>query len=356
MHSNLAFIDRHIAKIILLVIFVAFLIVWFGPFKITYELNYSGKVYPSKKWSLRQDNNQYFTENRNFVDGFSESMQSYSFDRGDIVELVFNDQLENRSYVAQGTPLLAFKSYLLEQEIADLETKINSQFATFHAENTGRKISVIKEAEKSLIIAEEQLDLERKNFERAKELFEDQVIAEAEYQMAENRLAVTEANLELAQQELVSARTGRKIESLDVINAQLANFEANLNILNEKKRGYNVNAPFEGEIVLDAFSNNLISLVDTLEQVVIVPIEVREKAYINEKNARACLDIPGCSGNFDMDVTLDKKVNIVDNRQIILAKVNIPNDRNRMDEGLMVNCRIICDTVPVREYLKRKLF
>lgn len=352
----MTFIDRHIGKIIIGFLLLAFIIAWFGPFEVTYKLTYSGKVYPSKKWALKQDNNQYFTENRNFVDGFSESMSSFTFDRGDIVELTFNERLENGTYVSQGTSLFEFKSYLLEQEIADLETKINSQLATFTAENTGRKISVIQEAEKELTMAKQQLDLEEKNFERGEELFKDQIIAEAEFQVIENNLMLAQSNVELAEQKLVSARTGRKIESLDVVNAQLANFEANLNILNEKKRGYNVSAPFQGEVLFDAFNNSLISLVDTIQQVVIVPIEVEEKGFINERHARACLDLPGCTGNFDMNVALDKKVNIIDNRQVVLAKVKIPHNRHRMDEGLMVNCEIICDTIPVREYLKRKIF
>jgi len=258
--------------------------------------------------------------------------------------------------VQEGAPLFNFKSYLLEQEIADLETKINAQLATFQADNTGRKISVIEEAKKSLKIAKQRLELEELNFKRAKELFSEQIIAEAEYQVLENNLHLSRSNVELAEQQLVSAETGRKVESLGVINAELANFEANLNILNEKRRGYNVSAPFSGEVLFDAFNNSLISLIDTIQQVVIVPIEVEEKSFINEKNARVCLDLPGCNGNFDMFVALDKKVNIVDNRQVVLAKVKIPHDRQRMDEGLMVNCEIICDTIPVREYLKRKFF
>ncbi len=352
----MAFIDRHIGKIVFLVLILAFVILWFGPFEVAYKLNYSGKVYPSKKWSLKQDNNQYFTENRNFADGFSESMQSFTFDRGDIVEMKFNESLANGSYVDRGSELLEFTSYLLEQEIADLETKISSQLAMFKSENTGSKISVINESERSLDFAKQQLDLEEKNYERGKNLFEDEIIPEAEFQIIENNLALAKANVELAKQKVVSARTGTKTEKLDVVNAQLENFEANLNILNEKKRGYKVRAPFEGEIRFDAFSNSLISLIDTLQQVVIVPIEVAEKSFINENKAKACLHLPGCDENFDMNVHLDKKVNIVDNRQVVLAKVKIPNNRERMDEGLMVNCEIVCDTIPVREYIKRKLF
>lgn len=352
----MAFIDRHIGKIIILVLIILFLIAWFGPFTVKYELNYTGKVYPAKKWSIKHDNNQYITENRNFTSGFSESLQNYIFERGDIVELEFAEGIKNNSYVKKSTPLLEFRSYLLEQEIANLQSQVGAQIASFRAENTGKKVSLVLEAEQNLKFMEQQLDLAEKNFSRSSQLFQDKIIPEAEFQVVENELALAKTNVELANQRIVSVTTGRKQESIVAINAQLDVVETQLNILNEKKRNYKVAAPFEGEVIMDAFSDNLISLIDTSDQVVIVPIEVAERTFINEKISRACLELPGCDNEFDIDVHLDKKVNLVDNRQVVLAKVNVPARHNRLDEGLLVNCRIICDTIPVREYIKRKFF
>ena len=317
---------------------------------------YTGKVYHAKKWSIKQDNNQYVTENRNFTNGFNASLQNYIFERGDIVELEFAEGIKNYAYIKESTPLLEFRSYLLEQEIANLESQVSAQIATFRAESTGKKESLVLEAEQNLKLMNQQLDLAEKNFYRSEQLFNDKIIPEAEFQVVENELALAKTNVELADLRIISVNTGRKRESISAINAQLDVLETQLNILNEKKRNYNVAAPFDGEVVLDVFSNNLISLVDTSDQVVIVPIEVAERSFISEDISKACLELPGCNDEFDIKVHLDKKVNLVDNRQVVLARVNVPERHNRLDEGLLVNCRIICDTISVKEYIKRKFF
>ena len=352
----MSFFERHIGKTIIGGLIIVFLILWFVPIEIAYKLTYTGKVYPAKRWSLLQDNNQYFTENRNLIDGFSSSFENYIFERGDIVRIEFNEEIKDVEYVYEGTPLLEFRSYLLEQEIANLTSQVDAQLANFRAESTGRKISVIQEAEKSLEMAKQSYDLKQKNYDRGLVLFNDSIIPEAEFQILENELQLAKSSVELADMELVSARTGRKIESLDAINAGLSLIERNLNLLNEKQRNYMVHAPFDGEIILDDLANSIVSIIDTNAQVVIVPIEIEQKGYINEKKAAACLQIDGCDGNFDMKVKLDKKVNIIDNRQVVLAKVEVPEDRNRLDEGFLVDCEIITDTVTMREYLKRKFF
>ena len=302
----MALVDRHIGKIIILIILILFLIAWFGPFTLKYELNYTGKVYPAKKWSIKQDNNQYITENRNFTDGFNASLQNYIFERGDIVELEFSEGVKNNSYVKESTQLLEFKSYLLEQEIANLESQVGAQIATFKAENTGKKESLVLEAEQNLKLRKQQLDLAQKNFSRSEQLFNDKIIPEAEFQVIENELDLAKTNVDLANQRIVSVTTGRKRESISAINAQLDVVETQLNILNEKKRNYKVAAPFDGEVVMDAFSNNLISLIDTSEQVVIVPIEVAERSFISENISKACLELPGCNNEFDTKVHRQK--------------------------------------------------
>ncbi|NND77457.1 MAG: hypothetical protein HKN39_04685 [Flavobacteriales bacterium] len=352
----MVFLDKHIGKIVVLVLLILFLIAWFGPFTVKYELNYTGKVYSAKKWSIKQENDQYITENRNFTDGISTSQQNYIFERGDIVELEFSEGIKNNAYVKKDTPLLEFRSYLLEQQLADLKSQVNLQLATTRAEQTGRKVSIVLEAEKNLKLMQQQLDLAEKNFARSEQLYQGEIIPAAEFQVVENELALAKTNVELAKQRIVSVTTGRKVESIGEINAQMNVIETQLNILNEKKRNYNVSAPFEGEVIMDAFSNDLISIVDTSAQVVIVPIEVEERSFINAKSSRACLELEGCDDDFDIVVHLDKKVNLVDNRQVILAKVNVPERHKRLDEGLLVNCRIMCDTISIREYIKRKFF
>lgn len=352
----MTFLERHTGKLIILGMVLIFLILWFIPIEVTYKLTYTGKVYPAKRWSLMQDNNQYFTENRNLIDGFSSSFENYIFERGDIVRIEFNEEIRDLEYVYEGMPLLEFRSFLLEQEIANLQSQVDAQLATFRAESTGRKISVIQEAEKSLEIAKQDFDLKQKNFDRGLVLYNDSIIPEAEFQIIENELLLAKSGVELADQQLVSARTGRKIESLEAINAQLGLIEINLNLLTEKQRNYKVHAPFDGEIILDDLTNSIVSIIDTNTQVVIVPIEIEQKEYINEKRAAACLQIEGCDDNFDMKLKLDKKVNIIDSRQVVLAKVEVPESRNRLDEGFLVDCEIITDTITVREYIKRKFF
>lgn len=350
------FLDRHIGKIVFFLLLIIFLIAWFGPFTVAYKLNYTGKVYPAKKWSLSQDNNQYITESRNFSKGVQASLQNYIFERGDIVEIEFNEDIENKDFVSQGSDLLEFHSYILEQEAADLQSQVGTQVASFNDENTGEKISIVEEAKKSLEIAKKNLDLQEKNFKRSAELFKDQVIPEAEYQFAETQLEVAKSSVGLAEQKLISADTGEKPESIGVINAQMNLINVRLSILDQKRSNYKVTAPFAGEVVRDPFSNDLISLIDTTDQVIIIPVEVQEKTFIDERIARAFLEIPELKEDQTIRIKLDKKVNIVDNRQVVLAIVQIPTKTKRLDEGLLVNCHIICDTISIRDYIKRKFF
>ena len=203
MHFN----RRHILILILVLIVVSV----FLPIPVRYSFISSAKIYTLKEWKLSRGTDEgFFSQTYNYETDALSDFKHYRFERGDIAELKIRPDIKFDEMIRAGDTVAWIESFYLENEITRLNNLRDVEMANMQVLSTGEKQSLVDQAQRRYTYAQQQLDLEKKNFARQEKLFKDSVITAADFDIYENSLKLAEINTQVAYNELLAFNTGQK--------------------------------------------------------------------------------------------------------------------------------------------------
>lgn len=347
---------RFTRRYFLLIFLLLAVVTIFLPIDVHYSFQATARIYPLKEWSLmRGQDDSYVTEMLNYKTNVLSQVKSYKFERGDISEVLTDPDIISGDFVQAGDTIAYINSFFIENELIKLDNLKRIEEGNLSANMVGEKQALIDQAIQRYHFAQQQLDLEEKNYIRYSKLYEDSIISTAEYEVYENTYELAEINVDIAYNEMITAETGVKEEEIAVIKQRIESY--NLEIANymKLKQQYYVTAPISGIVAFQQEVNGILTISDTSRYILKIPVKVHNVQYL-DRISGIRFSIPGYNDKLDASfVDLDDNVSLMSEQQLMMAKAVIKGGRFKLYPGMAVQCKVLCDRITLLSFLRRSI-
>lgn len=345
-------------RIVLLIILILAVIVLFLPIKVNYSFDSAALVFSSREWNLKRGaDDSYISE---LIDNETNSISnllSYKFERGDVAEVHIRKNMQSGDYVTANDTIAVIHSFFIENEIIRLKNLKQIEEAALKMTVTGEKQTLVDQSKQQLEFAQQQLDLELKNYERQKKLYLDSVISRAEFEIYENQYELAKINVQIANKELLTLETGAKSEEIDYIRQKINSYEKEIQTLKKMQEQYSIKPPLDGVISFSRVIDGIITVSDTNRYILKIPVKVNNIQYL-EHISSIKFSIPGYTEITEASfISVEGNVNIdaMTSQQLIIAKALIKSGIKGIYPGLAVSCKVYCDKITIFEFLQRSI-
>jgi len=341
---------RHILILILILVVITI----FLPIPVRYNFIAQAKIYPLKEWKLSRGIDEGFvSQTYNFETDALSDYKHYRFERGDIAELKIREDILFDSLIQQGDTVAWIESFFIQNEITRLKNLRDVEIANMQVLATGEKQPLVEQAQQNYIYAEQQLELQKKNFARQEKLYLDSVITPADFDIYENALKLAETNVQVTYSELIALNTGQKDPVLGMSQKQIESYGKEIQRLEDQKAQYTIVTPFGGFLSYDPELGGILKVNDTNGLILKILVPYQQAGYLKKLHS-VTFSTP------DNKITLnasfkgfEENVSLIQSQQFVLAKASTRESTEGIYPGMLVKCRIYCDKVSLLEYLKR---
>lgn len=303
-----------------------------------------------KEWQLIQEGEQFMTTERSLDNSGPATVRNFVFDRGDVVDIIYGENLVNGMKVERDQELLRFRSMMHNLRIQRALNDISVQESLRDASSAPMKWTLSSEARQNIELARSNLKLQQANHERLNSLFDSGVISKAELDAQVNRMEVAQQELEIAEQRLANTTFEQKAEEQAVFDQRIAALDRELDVLLAQQSSYKVSSPIEGLVDLNPTEGVVLSVRDTSSRALVFQFPVKEKAAILDASF---VDLGEHVEGEITPFVLKSEVMLQSGVQNCLG-VAYPEGLDA-DFGEIISARVVCDTITLREYLYRKL-
>ena len=216
----------------------------------------------------------------------------------------------------------------------------------------------MQEAITKLQFKQTALSLREKEFNIAKQLLQEGVIAQVAFNTAENNLALARIEVETAQKNIDNLSTGVKTEMAGVNDAKIIALEKRLALLRQRNTGLIITATFDAIVqpVIDP-SVEVLTLHHVNDFVVTIPVKTEELRYIDTTTTFELFD-PTTRKIYPLHYhSTSQQAEIVGGRSVVFVKtiLHITSPKEMPTLGLGATCTVHCKRIHQREYLRRLL-
>ncbi|MEA3445125.1 MAG: hypothetical protein U9R19_10420 [Bacteroidota bacterium] len=326
------------------------------PFKMPFSFKVLAKVYPYQEWNLKRDGaGSFYSEFLNNMTGFKNDFTNYEFERGDIANIHINNLLIPGTLVSKGDTIAHISSLLLKEQIANLKSEIEVEYAMLEASKSGSKIADIKVLEEELLLAQQKFAQARRKFKRINTLFSDSIIPDDKFETSEDNLKIAGIEVKILEKKLVSAKTGQKTANINLIMAKINSLDQQIQYLENRQLNYSIVSPISGMIDYNENNSALISISNTKKHIISAPIKVSYRKYIRTTTEME-LSISGLDSIFKTrKIKAENSIGIVNNKQVIMLRASIDVNPGLLTPGMIMECKVNCEPITLLEYLKRSV-
>ncbi len=343
---------------ILLLVAIALLLAYL---EIPYNVRSKGIVKPALEWSVQKGSDGgLVTMLENHQSGNIHTYQVHEFERGDVVQFLFNEALMHTDEVLQGDTIARVFSNDLQMRLVEKQGALGYEKALLQARLTGEKPEAVQMALEQVALARQELQTQQKQTERVKKLYEEDVVSEQEYELAVNDLRIKEYALEIAESNYEAITAGEKEEEIGTIRARIAALENERDQLKSHRREMNILSPVDGQIVRqrnpeETGNEEVIRVADLSSLVVFVPVDPFEEQYIRtgqQVSIKSSYSRKQYTGEV---VQIDNSVQLINNQPKIFVSVLVDNEHSErvLFPNMVVDARITSDPVTLGQYLIR---
>ena len=342
-------IKTTIAAIALFAIIFLFIL----PIDLPYSIKVPGKVLPIKEWVLSKSNNgQIVTQLINNKTGQSEDYFVTLIERGDVVQLKLKSNRDNFTVLKNDT-IAVIHSNEINRQLIRLMGKLEETKTSLKLNLTGSKKSVIEAAKKKLDFEKEKLREQNKILARLKEMYEKNLISVEEYEIAQNESYLNDINIAIAKAQLETVQTGEKTGQIQFIISQINSLENEIGVLEKRLTNFVIVSPINGTVNQIANSDTILFVSDTSEYVILMPINIQEKEYL-QKDISIVLQIPYNNKMIDAEFYwLDNRVQVFRGTQVIFLKAIVNKDKLNFIPGMYVQCTLNLGSVSIKERINK---
>lgn len=351
--QNYYYLMRNRKQVVLLGFIVIVMIGLFLPIKITYKIKALAKVWPAREWYfMRNQDDSYISELFDYEKDAISHIISYKFERGDIATIRFQQSCTTGTQIKKGDTIGYIHSYLIENEIEKIKNQIATKKALLTAEESGSKQSEIDSYYQIFLFAKQALDLEKKNFERVQQLYNDSIIPLVDFEAAENAYKLAEISVDKAEFDYESSKTGEKPAELRIIDEQIIALENEISMLEKLKNKYFVISPIDGIILMDHINSKIFSVAQMETHILEIPVKASNSLYLDKISGI----MPSISEYEAEIIKVNEQANQIEGNQILILKAKLNHPEGNLKPGMMTEVDILCDRITLLTYLKRNLF
>ncbi|MGD9488181.1 MAG: hypothetical protein AB7W47_09170 [Calditrichaceae bacterium] len=339
----------------ILIIVLTVLGIFFLPIKVPYSIDSVAKILPAQQWVLSRGNGgEILNSTVNFSSGINNSYQLTSFERGESFVLTLNPDLSNGQIVAKGDTLGIIYSSNKHENLIQLEGELQILKATLKAGMSGDKITEVREAAERLAMAQSELDKQKKITARLKELFDKDLIAGEEYQIAADELNTLEKAVNVRQAELESSMSGEKVEEIHKLTKQINAVENEISFLKQQINSQNlIISPFGGRVERSFSDDTLLVLSNFDSAVACIPVPLENAAFVT-KGGTVLFDSPELKSRLSGEVqTTQPVLQLIGGKQCIIVLATVNSISNDFISGLFTPAKINCGPLSIPDYLKQ---
>jgi multidrug efflux pump subunit AcrA (membrane-fusion protein) len=335
-----------------LILFVA---VAFAPVDVPYTLESVAKALPARQWVLAKLPDGSLTATlHDHLNGTMQEAEGYQFDRGDLVRMKFAGSDSSRTLVREGEILADISSNRLGEQLVELRNQLALEIANYGVVATGEKRELIRRLQEEIRLAEENLKLQKKLYDRTRSLYEDDVIALMELEIAENAHEAAALQVSVAKEALRVADTGEKDETIILADSRIEAIKRQIAFLEDKEVRYRLAAPFSGTLRGEStVDGERLLLEDTSAFVLFIPIRLRDSRFVRP-GQRIELLLADNETVYESEVLeVSAFVEIINREQAVTVKAVVR--QGNLPAGALLRCTVRCGNVRILEFLKRSI-
>ena len=330
--------------------------------KVPYNIRTKGIVMPAKEWGLyKAFDGTLVNMLEDHVNGIINEYKVHEFQRGDIVQFLFNQDLLGSELVNEGDTIAWVVSNDLKLNILEKKGALAYEKSLLDVYLSGDKPEAVQLALDQIELARQEVKNQEKITERIVQLYEQDVVSRQDYELAVNDLLVKEYRLEIAQSAYQAVLAGEKEEEIGAVRARIAAIEYQLSHLKEHLADMNILSPITGQLMRQRIANNdnsgqVIKIADLSTYVVSVPIDLFEKKYLHIGQAVSLSTPHSRKEHTGAIIGIDNSVQII-NRQpkiFVSVLVNPVSNEYLLYPNMIVDARIHHENISLIEYLIRK--
>jgi len=345
---------------IILILILAGLIAASYFISIPYNVNSRGIILPVKEWSLKKSGDGMLVSV--FKDHLRITITDFSvteFQRGELAGFRVNNKILTQEFINVGDTIGIINSSEEERRHVEMVAQLQVQKSLLKVHSTGEKPEMVQMAYEAMIKTEHEYETQKKVTGRNEILFNDKYISAEEYELSYNDYLVKKHNMNIARSNFEAVSTGAKEEQLNFLMTSINALELQLRQVEERLQSFHILSPIDGRLVgrraLQPGEEIVISIADSSQCLVILPVEIHQLPYI-EAGQHVVLK----SGSFGVSFTasiisVDNVVQMNNQRQNVFVTALLDENGPDIIPGMIVEAGIQCGMVSVADYFKRLL-
>ncbi len=343
-------------SLLAIIVLLAFLFL-----EIPYTIRAKGIVKPVKEWGLYKGSDG--TLVNMLEDHISGTLNEYSvmeFQRGDIVQFVFNEALVQNEWIGQGDTIAWVFSKDLQLRLIEKQGDLNYQQSVLRVLQAGEKPEAVQLAREQVELARQELKTQEKITERMEHLYEQELISPQEYELSVNDLMVRKYALEMAESNYEAVLAGEKEEEIGAVRSRINALGQEIRQLEEHVGSMNILSPLSGRLVrqrnpdTESGRDEVIRIADFSNFVVFVPVDAFEQKNIKPGQEVMIRDNSSRNGHLGHVVGIDNSVQLINRRPKIFVSVLLEDlEEGKLFPNMIVDARIASEPLPLHEYIIR---
>ena len=325
------------------------------PIDIPYRFNSVAKVYPARQWILQKNpDGSLVSSMKDYRTGMMKDYASFQFDRGDVVQIRFNPAQLTEMPIDSGALIAEIYSNTLQEQLVSLRNQLVVQQAQLASDQTGQKPEILAKRQEENRLAQQALIYAEQQEQRAQEMLEEGLIAQADYEIMENNLRLAKTRVELAEKNLLVSDTGQKPEDIQLTQARISALQQEIIFLENKSGFYQLYAPLSGNIRYESDrSGDRMIIEDTSSYVLLIPVRLKDRFFLDQQSS-IDVQLVGRDSVIRADLLdVGRKTEQINNTVVVMAKAEVEGAVREIGIGMPVQCQVSCGEVRLLEYLKR---
>lgn len=348
---------RQKGLLLIILLGILFFIVLVIPIKIPYSINIEGKIIPAKEWILSKkiDGSIQVTE-RDHLNFLTHQITTYQVERGDLVEFILHPAISTQASIGRGDTIGFIRSNETERQLAELKGRLVSAQANLAVAASGEKETTRQIAVEQVNQAKARLENQKHILNRNRELFEQNLISEEEYQFHSMNTRVMELDLLAAQAVLADLSSGAKPEQIDFYRNEIESIKEEIDVLNNRLDSFVLTSPFFGNVFKVFSEDTLLIVADTLVAV-LMPLNIK---YLPDISTGQEFTMTSRHGHQSINasgklVAVSRVTRFMNNEEIFLAVGELRQSVKMLPLNRIISCSIQGAAISPREYVQRFL-
>lgn len=343
--------------LLLILLGVLFFIVLLIPIKIPYSINLEGKIIPANEWILSKkiDGSIQVTE-RDHLNFLTHQITTYQVERGDLVEFILHPAISTQASIGRGDTIGFIRSNETERQLAELKGRLVSARANLAVAASGEKETTRRIAVEQVNQAMARLENQKHILNRNRELFEQNLISEEEYQFHSMNTRIMELDLLAAQAVLADLSSGAKPEQIDFYRKEIESIKEEIDVLNNRLDSFILTSPFCGD-AFRVFSEDTLLIIADTSIAVLMPLNIKYLADISTGQEFTMTSRHGhrtikADGKL---VAISRVTRFMNNEEIFLAVGELQQSMKMFPINRIISCSIQGAAITPREHVQRFL-